>query len=55
MTFCSSDCVNTACMRHFGDDDRAAAEKWWGGDDYPLAIADFSNHCQIYQKPEKTE
>ena len=26
MTFCSSDCTNTACHRHFGADDKAAAK-----------------------------
>lgn len=55
MTFCSSDCTNTACMRHFGDDDRAAAENWWGGPDAPVAFSDFSKDCPIYKKPENTE
>lgn len=49
MTFCSSDCTNTACHRHFGADDRAAAEKWWGGPDAPVAFSDLSLTCQFYK------
>ena len=53
MTFCHSDCGNTACWRHFGDDDREAARKWWGGDDYLVAWANFSTNCTEYQPPTK--
>ena len=51
MTFCASDCTNTDCRRHFGDDDRAAARKWWGNDKAPIAWSDFSKGCTEYAKP----
>ena len=49
MTFCDSDCVNTACHRHFGPDDKEAAERWM--DDPPVAWCDFSKDCEEYEKP----
>lgn len=51
MTFCNSDCTNTACPRHYGPDDKAAAEKWWGKPGAPVAFADFSGGCPDY-KPQ---
>lgn len=48
MTFCKSDCINTECGRHYGDDDREAAIKWWGGEDAPIAFSDFSKTCPDY-------
>ena len=51
--FCSSDCVNTSCFRHFGEDDRAEAKEWWKGmrDNPPIAWSDFSAGCPWYKKP----
>lgn len=49
-TFCNSDCRNTECPRHFGPDDKASAERWWGSDEAPVAWADFSKDCEDYQK-----
>jgi hypothetical protein len=61
MTFCASDCTNSACPRHFGEDDKIAAERWWqkiGGlpENGPLiAWSDFRDHCPtgFEYKPEK--
>jgi hypothetical protein len=49
MTFCASDCANDKCRRHFGEDDKEAAEKWML--DPPIAWSDFSKDCEEYQKP----
>lgn len=54
MTFCGSDCINTACHRHFGEDDRAAARQWWGNENAPVAYSDFSGNCPDYRKPKDT-
>lgn len=53
MTFCGSDCTNTACYRHFGEDDRQAARKWWSHDPdrAPIAFGDLSKGCPEYQSP----
>ena len=51
MTFCDSDCTNRACRRHFGPDDGAAAIRWWGGEDAPVAWADFTGDCPDYVPP----
>lgn len=52
-TFCSSDCTNALCHRHFGEDERAAARRWWGHDpdNAPVAFADFSADCTDYAPP----
>lgn len=51
MTFCDSDCTNTKCHRFFGDQKRAEAIVWWGGTDFPIAVANFSKDCDGYKKP----
>ena len=50
-TFCSSDCVNKNCFRYFGEEERKGAKAWWGGDDAPVAFADFSLNCPDYKPP----
>jgi hypothetical protein len=50
MTFCSAPCANGECHRHFGADDRAAAETWWGGSGAPISYADFSAGCESFQQ-----
>lgn len=52
MTFCASDCTNTACHRHFGPEDSAAARRWWGSDDAPVSFAYFSADCPDYKPKE---
>lgn len=64
MTFCGSDCVNEGCHRHFGEDDKEAAERWWNPTgkklkevhsiedmSAPVAFSDFSDDCKEYVKP----
>ena len=54
MTFCSSNCTNTDCHRHFGPEEQEAARVWWGEDkdwDAPVAFSDFSANCAAYQAP----
>jgi hypothetical protein len=53
MSFCGSDCVNHECSRHFGEPEKAAAKRWWGGDDAPVAFMDFSANCPDYKEPTK--
>lgn len=54
-TFCASDCTNSVCRRHFGEDDKAAARKWaeQSGfkDGAPVAFSDFSEGCEDYMAP----
>jgi hypothetical protein len=52
MTFCGSDCANTECRRHFGEEEKDAAHIWWGSDGAPVAFSDFSDTCPGYRKPE---
>ena len=52
INFCSSDCTNTECFRHFGDDDAEAAKQWWGRhDEPPVSYMDFSWYCETYSPP----
>lgn len=56
MTFCRSDCANTACRRHFGPDDEAAAKEWarrcgFDRGEAPIAWSDFSSDCENYAPP----
>ena len=48
MTFCNAECDNTRCDRMLTPEVWASAAKWWGSDDAPVAIADFSNICDVY-------
>lgn len=49
-TFCHSDCKNEACHRFVSEKVIEGAKKWWGGDDFPLAVSDFSDTCKEYKK-----
>ena len=46
MTFCSSDCKNEECFRHFGTEQKIGADKWWANfntpGSAPIAFSDFS-------------
>lgn len=55
MTFCSSDCKNTSCSRNLTPDVTARARQWWGGDDTPIAVSDFSDDCEHYQPPRQKD
>lgn len=50
MTFCASDCTNTACHRHFGPEQQKGARSWWSHDpeNAPVAFSDFSDTCPDY-------
>lgn len=50
-TFCASDCTNSACFRHYGDEEKRGAILWWGSEGAPIAFADFSDRCSDYQAP----
>lgn len=49
MTFCASDCRNTACVRNWTPLKQQGARKWWGSDDAPVAFSDFSKTCEDYK------
>ena len=55
MTFCYSDCTNTACSRHFGPEVEKKAIEWWGSEDAPIAFSDFSDTCPDYQPSNANE
>ena len=46
MTFCSSDCKNEECFRHFGAEQKVGADKWWDTfntpGSAPIVFNDFS-------------
>ncbi len=54
MTFCSSDCVNNNCRRHWTPEKRKDAQKWWGTPHAPVAFSDFSKTCPDYKVPFET-
>lgn len=39
--FCKSDVEKHTCGREFTEKDAKAAEKWWGGKNYPVAWGKF--------------
>jgi hypothetical protein len=48
MTFCSAyptRCKNMNCRRAFTELEREAARQWWGNDNAPVAMSDFSDNC----------
>ena len=48
MTFCNADCSNDDCYRQLTEKVRKDAEKWWGSDDAPIAVSDFSSRCKEF-------
>ena len=50
-TFCiasiDSRCANNNCYRFFSDELSNQAERWWGRKDYPLAVSDFYDTCDL--------
>lgn len=55
MTFCAAECANADCERRLTPEVRAAAFDWWRGPGAPMAVADFSPRCAIYQPHTPTE
>ena len=54
MTFCNARCANEDCDRRLTQKIIDQAAKWWGSDDAPIAVANFSLTCLRY-KPMKTQ
>lgn len=54
MTFCSAECANHQCPRNFTPDQKVQARNWWGGDDVPVAFADFKTGCEDFIEPRRT-
>jgi len=55
-TFCwVDDCLTKDCHRNFNINGELHDEAvyWWGGDDYPLAMSDFSSTCDSYVTTSK--
>lgn len=56
MTFCSSDCVQTGCFRHWDNKKQTAANIWWTedpeGTGAPIAFSDLSSRCEQYKAPK---
>lgn len=48
-TFCCSDCTNTKCPRHYSEKVVEQAVKWWGDENAPIALTDFSKDCEDYK------
>lgn len=40
-SYCSSKVKEHTCGREFTEQDAKDAEKWWGGEDYPVAYMEF--------------
>ena len=49
MTFCNAVCGNMSCSRKMTEQVQEAAIRWWGSDKAPIALSDFSAHCDVYQ------
>ena len=49
MTFCNAACANMSCSRKMTEQVQEAAIRWCGSDKAPIALSDFSEHCEVYQ------
>jgi hypothetical protein len=48
MTFCIASCTNRECPRQYNADVRREAYEWWGNDNFPVSLSDFSGNCDEY-------
>ena len=48
-TFCIAKCGAKDCHRKLTDKVKADAVKWFGSDDAPVAVSDFSAGCPAYE------
>lgn len=48
-TFCIAKCGAKDCHRKLTDKVKSDAVKWWGSDDAPVAVSDFSAGCPAYE------
>jgi hypothetical protein len=53
MTFCNAECDNKECHLMYTEEVQKSAAKWWGSDDAPIAISDFSKGCTVFIKKEQ--
>jgi hypothetical protein len=50
--FCDSDCSNIFCERNFSQDQKYAADKWWGKPGAPILFdPSFLKDCHEYMPP----
>lgn len=42
-TWCCSKVEKHTCGREFTEADRQGAIRWWGGEDFPIAMGEFCN------------
>lgn len=52
MSFCSTDCVNTACYRNFSPKLRQQAKEWWGKSKGEPPVAFMNLMCDKYMPPD---
>ncbi len=50
-TFCASsdECANKSCGRNLTPALVERGKKWWGGSDFPVAMADYKPTCNDFQ------
>lgn len=51
-TYCNSRVEHHTCGREFTKKDHNDAVRWWGGEDYPLALGNF---CNTHSTPSTQE
>ena len=51
-SFCSAPCKTFTCSRQFTDEIHLAAREWWGSDEAPIALSDFSKTCPDFERIE---
>ena len=54
MTFCSAECANFDCERQYTPQIQEKAILWWGNDNAPIALSDFSGNCEVYMPFSKS-
>jgi hypothetical protein len=47
--FCTAKCLTLDCPRNVTPEVEAAAEKWWGGPDFPMRLMPLNEQCDGYQ------
>ena len=55
MTFCNAKCANEACPRKFTEQVQRDADKWWRKPGAPIALSDFSEHCDKWEQSHVAE
>jgi hypothetical protein len=47
-TFCNSDCLNQKCTRKLTPEIVNDAAEWWGNENAPIAVSNFTTTCESY-------